>query len=64
MSEQVAHVIYRVLVLAFSMAADESELRQCGAENKPVTDLLPPAMREELVSVYAQRRAYLRETTP
>jgi hypothetical protein len=64
MSEQVAHVIYRVLVLAFSMAADEPELRQCGSENKPAADLLPPAMREDLAKVYVDRRAYLRETTP
>jgi hypothetical protein len=64
MSEHIARIIFAVLALAFRMAADEGELRQCGAENNPVADLLPPAMREELVSVYAQRRAYLRETTP
>jgi hypothetical protein len=46
------------------MVADEPELRQCGADNKPVSDLLPPAMREELVAVYSRRRDYLRETTP
>jgi hypothetical protein len=64
MSEDIARIIFAVLALAFRMAADGPELRQCGSENKPVTDLLPPAMREELVAVYAQRRAYLRETTP
>ena len=64
MSEDVARIIYHVLALAFRMAADEPELRQCGAENKPVADLLPPAMREDLVAVYSKRRNYLRETTP
>jgi len=64
MSEQVAHILYHVLALVFGMAADEGELRQCGAENKPVADLLPPAMRADLIKVYAARRDYLRETTP
>jgi hypothetical protein len=64
MSEDVARILYHVLALAFGMVADEPELRQCGADNKPVSDLLPPAMREELVAVYSRRRDYLRETTP
>jgi hypothetical protein len=64
MSEDIACIIYHVLALAFRMAADEPELRQCGSENKPVADLLPPAMREDLAKVYVDRRAYLRETTP
>jgi hypothetical protein len=64
MSEQVAHILYHVLALAFGMAADEPELRQCGAENKPVVDLLPEELREGLIDVYAKRRDYLRETTP
>lgn len=64
MSEQVAHIIYHVLALAFGMAADEPELRQCGADNKPVADLLPEALRADLAKVYVNRRNYLRETTP
>jgi hypothetical protein len=64
MSEQVAHVLYHVLALALGMAADEPELRQCGAENKPVADLLPEELREALIDAYTARRDYLRETTP
>jgi hypothetical protein len=64
MSEQVAHIIYHVLALAFGMAADEPELHQCGAENKPVAALLPADLRKALVAVYEERRNYLRETTP
>jgi len=64
MSEQVAQVIYHVLALAFGMAADEGELRQCGAENKLVVDLLPEELREDLIDNYVARRDYLRETTP
>jgi hypothetical protein len=64
MSEDVARIIYHVLALAFGMAADEPELRQCGAENKPVADLLPEDLRKELTIIYVERRNYLRETTP
>jgi hypothetical protein len=64
MNEQVAHILYHVLALAFGMAADEPELRQCGAENKPVADLLPEDLRKELTIIYVERRNYLRGTTP
>jgi hypothetical protein len=64
MSEHIAHILYRVLLLAFEMAEDEPALKKCGADNKPVTDLLPEALRDDLATVYRNRRAYLRETTP
>jgi hypothetical protein len=64
MSEDIARIIFAVLALAFRMAADEPELRQCGAENKPVVDLLPEELRKALIDTYTARRDYLRETTP
>jgi hypothetical protein len=64
MSEHVALILYGVLVAAFTMAKDEPELKQCGAENKPAADLLPADIRQKLADFYVERRDYLRETRP